>query len=421
MRMLGVVNRWLLVRGYCRIHHVDIPAADRERLLRAVNRDTAAFLGPNHPEFGADWLVDKEVSTFVAPRMASWAARNIVNAAPRFWGMNNLVAADGGDAAKEYSIERALAGDGVLLHPEGSVRWTNDHVHPLFPGIAQMAMQAADRTERPVYIVPLVWKYRYIGDVSGRMHREMAIIERALDLPTMPGVSVAKRFHALQLNLLAARMRSFGYEDACPSASFFERQRAFQLHLVRELMSRYRVEPSESMDRTIARLKSVILSEAKDLHSSQPEAGPSLRSLRLRSGQAGRQISSPSLDLLQADEARRLGEMSADVYDTPLLTQEQISECLKRTRDRLMRRGWRNALANMLPCPLGARVVHVGVPEPICVTTVHRHERGDYEAALLELTRASMQSALDDINRRIAPAVEAFAVENPFASQSFGS
>lgn len=389
MRVLGVVNRWLLLRGYCRIRRIDLPADDRARLEGAVNPGTAAFLAPNHPEFGADWLIDKELSTLVAPRMASWASSGIVNAAPRFWGMNNLVANDGGTAAKCYSVEYALAGDGVLLHPEGSVRWTNDRVHALFPGVAQMAMAAAQCAERPVFIVPLVWKYRFIGDVSARLHREMRVIERALGLASpSSSIGVGVRFYTLQMNLLAARMRDFSYEDECPDADFFTRQDAFRMHLVRVLTALYRVEASGSMDRMLARIRGVILSAAKDPHLRRQH-------------------------LAMVEEAKRLGEMSRDVYGTPLLTQEQMAECLKRTRDRLMRRGWRNVIGNMLPCPLGARVVHVAVPEPIRVVAVRPQERAEYEGALLDLTRESMQAALDGINRRIAPSVEARAVQNP--------
>ena len=64
-----------------------------------------------------------------------------------------------------------------------------------------------------------------------------------------------------------------------------------------------------------------------------------------------------------ADEAKRLGEFSRDVYGTTTLSQEQLFESLKRTRDRLLRRGWKNSIANMLPRPFGPRVVHVGVPD----------------------------------------------------------
>jgi hypothetical protein len=244
MWLLGIVNRWFLLRGlpvlrrlpfvrdlplvhgYFWIRGFDLPEADLRQLESAVNPGTVAFMGPNHPEFGTDWMVDKEISTLVAPRMASWADRGIVAGAPRFWGMNNLVANDGGEAGKDYSVEWALKGEGVLLHPEGSVRWTNDRVHALFPGIAQMAMNAAERTEKPVYIVPLVWKYRFVGDVSRRMHREMQLLEDGLELPRGELTSVPRRFHALQVNVLAMRMKRFGYGDS--TGDFFERQAAFQ-------------------------------------------------------------------------------------------------------------------------------------------------------------------------------------------------
>ena len=44
-----------------------------------------------------------------------------------------------------------------LLHPEGSVHWTGNRIHPLFNGIADMACEAARRAGvngKPVYIVP---------------------------------------------------------------------------------------------------------------------------------------------------------------------------------------------------------------------------------------------------------------------------
>ncbi|MEO8624843.1 MAG: hypothetical protein ABI625_27415 [bacterium] len=119
MWAIGIANRWLmltgipllrkipfvrdlpLVHGYFWIRRIDIPDDDRRILDRTVNVGTASFIGPNHPEFGTDWLIDKEISTYCAPRMASWADRGIVAAAPKFWGMNNLIANDGGDAARE--------------------------------------------------------------------------------------------------------------------------------------------------------------------------------------------------------------------------------------------------------------------------------------------------------------------------------
>ncbi|MEO8334081.1 MAG: hypothetical protein ABI664_03860, partial [bacterium] len=381
MGLLGVVNRWFLlqglpllrhipivrdlplVHGYFWVRDVDIPVQDRRNLEAAVNRGTVAFIGPNHPEFGTDWMVDKEISTRVAPRMASWADRGIVAGAPRFWGMNNLVANDGGEAAKGYSVEWALQGEGVLLHPEGSVRWTNDRVHALFPGIAQMAISAAERTEKPVYIVPVVWKYRFVGDVSRRMHREMQILERGLELPRGESTSVALRFHALQMNVLAMRMKRFGFADI--AGDFFDRQLAFQHHLVDTLAQRYDADGAESVDKRIARIVRAIRSEQSAL--GRDAATTDARAVLKE-------------HLAMAEEAKRLGEFDRECYGSATLSQEQLFESLKRMRDRMLRGGWKNGIAIMMPRPFGPRVVHVGVPDAIRVSRVAEAHAKDYEA-----------------------------------------
>src|SRR4051812_10684849 len=72
MRLLGSVNRnmllrgfapvrWIpvirdlpLLRGYFRVRKIDLPAAELALLRSAVNPGTAAFMGPNHPEFACD-------------------------------------------------------------------------------------------------------------------------------------------------------------------------------------------------------------------------------------------------------------------------------------------------------------------------------------------------------------------------------
>ena len=95
IRSLEPLNQRLLLPWVMKVREIDLPAADEQRLRAAVRPDTAAFLGPNHPEFLTDWLIDKELSRRVAPRMAHWAAREIVNRNPleqSFWLANNLIA-----------------------------------------------------------------------------------------------------------------------------------------------------------------------------------------------------------------------------------------------------------------------------------------------------------------------------------------
>lgn len=388
MWVLGYINRWFLllglpllrriplvqdlrgIRGYFWLREIDLPDPDRERLQRAVNPGTAAFIGPNHPEFGFDWMMDKEMSTIVAPRLASWASGDIIQSAPGFWLRNNLISNTGGEAAMQYSIDRALAGDGVLLHPEGSVHWTADKVHPLFNGIAEMACAAARRAGvegKQVYIVPIVWRMRYVTDIDEAMHREMGLIERYLGVPESGSPNLTERFRALQENILLRQMHVFGFEPGwVEGLDFFARQNAFRDWLIEDLETRYTIERCESVERLLARFKRAI----------------------------PRHMSS---DRAKVDEAIRLGGFSRDVYACKPLTQEQMAESLKRHRATLVRRGWRNVLHNFLPTPLGPRVAHVRVPEPILVDAGRASREGAaYARALLHMLHDRLQAALAD-------------------------
>jgi hypothetical protein len=388
MAVLGYVNRWLLLQQHFQIQELDFPTAHRQRLGAAVNPSTAAFLAPNHPEFGLDWMMDKEISTIVAPRMASWASHEIVASAPWFWTRNNLISHRGGDAAIDYSVEWALAGNAVLLHPEGMVRWTADVVHPLFPGVAEMALETAQRgsargDNRPVYIAPLILKYCYTRDVSEGLLAEMARIERELALTSGAGLGVADRFCALQERILDRQIKRFGRSDPETSATardprgFFADQEDFRRQLVGELVSKYRMVPGEAIEHTIHRLAKLI-----DGGGDRP---------RIR-------------------EAERLGGFARAIYNTPTLSQEQIGESLKRIRAGLVRRGVRNTLHNLLPTPLGPRIAHVRVPPPVLVDRSSTPTIAD----LLDRVRRSMQATLDVLTRELEPSVAPFRHANPF-------
>jgi hypothetical protein len=136
------------------------------------------------------------------------------------------------------------------------------------------------------------------------------------------------------------------------------------------------------------------------------------------SSTATRKVAELKEDMAMADEVKRLGEFSREFYGTVTLSQEQLFESLKRTRDRLLRHGWKNMVAIMLPRPFGPRVVHVGVPQPIRVSAVGPAHAGDYETSLLALTRTRMQEKLDEINARIASEVERFSHAKPFSATS---
>ena len=235
--------------------------------------------------------------------------------------------------------------------------------------------------------------------MSARAHREIELIERELSLDDGKNLSIAERFHLLQQNVLRRQMMAFGFDDAGED-DFFSRQQAFRSHLIDDLSSRYEVGASESIERTVERLRRAI-ADLRANRGSDPQLAP---------------------DLAKAEEAARLGGFEREVYDTPMLSQEQIFESLKRIRAALMRRGAANTLHNYLPAPYGPRIAHVRVPEPIAIDADRAcadvAEGSAYVAWLIEETRARMQRELDRINREIAADVVALSHANPFAERS---
>ncbi|MFI5372837.1 MAG: hypothetical protein ACHQ52_14885 [Candidatus Eisenbacteria bacterium] len=408
---LGSLVRHLVLPHALRLRAFELPAADRARLAAAVNPATAAFLGPNHPEFMTDWMIDKELSRLVSPLMAHWAAYEIVNVHPlaqRFWLANNLIATAPGGEGKSYSVRWACAGHGVLLHPEGSVSWHADHVGSLVSGIVDMAWDAcatlAARGERrPVVTVPVVWKLCFETDVAGGLSREMAHMERVLGLPGGDALVVEKRFAALQIGLLAGRAAALGLvvpglSATLPPHEYFTAQEAVTDAIRRRLAERYGPQTDEP-SRLLHRLRRAVRERA----ASDPDGA--------------------RLDRRLLAEWTRLAGFPRAVYDTRTLAQEHIAENLKRTRALLFTRGARETLHNLIPRAVASRVAHVRVPEPVVVHETHAATMaggGDADRArqrLLDTHRERLAATLAALVAELAPLTDRFRRPNPLHSR----
>jgi hypothetical protein len=247
-------------------------------------------------------------------------------------------------------------------------------------------------------MVPLVWKLVYVGDISRALHRDMRALEDGLGVFRGDGGSIAERFAALQENVLETRMRKFGYEPI-GQGPFFARQAAFQRYIVDVLETRYDAGDADTLDRQIARIAKLVRQRRSDLRGDDsPEAVAERGQLKQ--------------DAELAEEAKRLGEFTREVYGGPTLTQEHVGESLKRMRDRLLNRTRSHRMANMLPRPFGARVAYVGVPEPVHVKRVPDDDKVGYERRLLVEMRGSMQARLDEINSSVESIVKPHRVPN---------
>lgn len=405
IHLLSGVNRHLILRGLMKLRRFDLPAADRDRLERAVNAGTAAFLGPNHPEFLTDWMIDKEISTLVSPLMAHWASYEIVNGTPltrAFWLANNLIANVPGGGGKAYSQRWATLGHGVLLHPEGTATWQVERVGTLLPGIADMAWDtarslAAQHDPRGVYLVPILWRLHFTRDVSRGLVREIATIERGLGLPAGSG-ALPDRFGTLLANLLRRQCERLALPapGACAGRDYFDAQSAVIAQLRDALAGRY-----GTLDADLTRAQFQLRKAMRERQSSDPDG-----------------VKRDRLALL---ELMRLASLDPALDDQETLTQERIAEVLKRTRSSLLVRGTRNAIANIVPIAVGPRDVHVRVAEPIDVRSAFAAcpPGGEEQAraALLALHHGRLQSALDVLGAELAPVLARNAVRNPVWSR----
>jgi hypothetical protein len=350
-----------------------------------VNPGTAAFLGPSHPEFLSDWLVDKELSRRVSPLMAHWASYEIVNASPSaraFWLASNLIAnAPGGDG-KAYSVTWALEGHGVLLHPEGTASWQGERIGPLLPGIVDMAWDAAERVRtsgvsRPVWLVPVAWRYAFRGDARRGLARDMAWIERGLSLPSGGRLETPERFSTLMVRLLERQCEQLGLERADPRAGYFAAQADVVERLKRALAERYG-ELGGDWTRALFQIRR----EMRERAEADPDG--------------------VRRDRARVAELQRLSGFDPALYDRAELAPERIAEVLKRTRSSLLTRGFANTLHNTVPVAAGPRTVHVRVAEPIAVRADQAGDGASIREALLAEHRARLQALVDQLGDELA-------------------
>jgi hypothetical protein len=407
IRFLNHVNRWLMlggipglrsvpglgripgIKGFADIRQWDYPEADSARLAALCGKGKATFITPNHPEFFTDWMIDKEIISHAAQLCACWATHGVVNGlgdlAQRFWLANNLIAQIPGDGgkAKEHSINWAVLGHGVLLHPEGSVGWHSNYVAPLFSGAPEMAMEALERGRQvdadfEAHIAPVVWKLVFLKDARAGLARECAYVEKRLGIKTPSNAGTAQRVFLIYSALLRRDELELGL-TAGESAPYRERQRIVLETITQKLASLLGASAGDDVTR-LARRK--------------------LRTLD-KAGQEAKELKR------LADMLFRAGRVGAFACAKAEVSQEEVAEHLKRIRNDYCSGTFRDGFNKFVPQPVGPRKAILRLVEPIAL-----HEwRGTADEAAAEMRRR-MQAKLDEINAGLELRLE----PNPFAA-----
>lgn len=377
LRDLPVANRVPPFRGLANVRDIDFPAADLARLKAVCGPGKATFLTPNHPEFFTDWMIDKEILSRVAPMAGAWATNSVVNGlgglAQRFWLANNLIAQIPGNsgAAKRHSVEWALQGHGVLLHPEGAVGWHANHVDRMMPGAAEMAFDALRRgraanPRQEVWLAPVVWKLAFQRDVEQELLRECAYVERRLRIGSPAAATLPERVFDIYRTVL--RRDAERLDLGVPEAATFGR---WHHGMLGRLCAMLGDRPADG---------------AFDAEGVLRRARRELRGLAKGSAEHRRL---KDLSDCLAVSLRLAGSWA---FSNETITQEEIAEHIKRLRNDYCKGTLRDTLNAFVPQPAGPRTAHIRVPEPIAV---HAHEGS--EGRLMEELRSRMQATIDDM------------------------
>ncbi len=398
------INKWLL--GKMKVVETRLPFEDAATLAEHTHRHTASFVATNHPEFMTDMFMDKMLSRLGFPDMLALMHGDYINAAEpirQFFSRLNVMPHSGGQDGKNHAIDWTLQGSTLLIHPEGAVNWHSDKINDLFPGIAKFPLEAAKKSlksndPKPVYIIPVVWKLHFTEDVSKGLHQEMKRIEKKLDLPKNPQLSLADRFIALQKNIIQRQIKKYGLPDnlkdvELTNANFFEYKEKFQQYLIGLLEKQYG-QQSGSVNRKLRHLQRAI--------NASQEANPK----------------KAKADLALMKEIAHLKGFSAAVYNRPTFTQEHIAENLKRIQRDLCLSTPADLFRRFLPIPVGPRIADIRVCDPIDVTRLlkknpSKSEQYLTQKLLLEV-HTRMQSKLNEINGKIASELKPYLVTNKF-------
>lgn len=390
MRALGWLNDRFILPRIARVLAIRVPPEDAARLRAASEQPFV--LCPNHPEYFTDWMLDKWLTSRFAPRAACWADPQVVNGMGRamrwFWLSNGLVAAVRGaevEHALAYSARCLAGGHGALVHPEGEVNWDNEALGTMRSGAVRIAMSGAALAGRPALIVTLAWFIRFREDATPGLQRELDYVEGRLRVHAPRLAGPAQRLAVLYATLLEREAEQFGIELGPREDGFahrFERGLLDALRKLAETWPQYRPAAEAAEPEAAAR---AWRSASRKLVEPAPEFLAQIRVL---------------------DKMLRL--VPAGVGE-PTVTQEQVSERVKRLRLDWLRGTLRDDVTRFVPHAAARRDVFIRIGEPLAVGPDVAHDQA--LAAMRERMRVALARAREDGLERLGPPV---VYANPF-------
>lgn len=412
LKWIPILKHYPIVRGLCDITRIEWHAHAEQQMKSLIDGNNVVFIAPNHPEFYTDWMMDKEITARVAPEVASWATHDIVNGMGKkmqsFWLSNNLIAQipGAGSVAKEFSVEYALSGKGVLLHPEGKVNWQSDTIAPLFSGVVDMAYAALIKSDytKKVYILPITWKLSFNKNIEDELFKELSYIVKNchLNIALYDSIELAM-CQVIRMLLIKDVMKYNLTINDTQNQSIISIVNAMKLQLAHTLFTELFLSV-DNLDEVNETTLKQIKAEFKQYEEEHQSDTIDVHYLKLKS---------------MFSALRRLCELDFTVYENKThFTQENIAEILKKIRIQYCTKGWLNLIHKFVPMPVSSRTAYVANPQSICLNDYFLKGGNDVTVIknqILDMMRESMQETLDATNDKINQLGRFHYVSNPFS------
>jgi 1-acyl-sn-glycerol-3-phosphate acyltransferase len=349
------LNRLLLRRDT----ELDVRPDD---LARLRDLPPGCLIAPNHAH-SADPQVTFELARRAGRRVIFMATREAFDAAAGCWGwflqrFGVFSVNRGGVNVEARKFARSVLVNGaydLAMFPEGEIYLLNDVVMPLKPGAARLALEAASDLERqgrrrPVFIVPVAIKYRFMGDMGPALEATTSRLESQVLGGSQTG-PLYPRIVVLGETLLSRAEGNYGIKPD-PGLDLYERVHRLRRNLLEQLERKHleRVQDGFDFDRArklMIRIQGHLLGKGATAGYSGHYDAPA----------------APADDSLTADlDAATLCARSVAFRDDYLLenpTPERMAETLTKLE--------REVLGRQIRSPLAKRRAIVRIAPPLDV------------------------------------------------------
>lgn len=196
----------------------DVKVLGHQHLTAAIKRPGGVLITPNHPAHADPFVLLEVADQLETPMffMTAWQVfHNTHHVGRRVLRQHGCfsINREGHDVGGVRQAIRILeAGETPLvIFPEGEVFHLNDRVVPFRRGAVHSAVLAAERSGKPVSVVPCGIKYQFVEDPSPELHQRMDRLEGHIGVHSLTGTPLVTRIlHAKRALLADYESRLFG-------------------------------------------------------------------------------------------------------------------------------------------------------------------------------------------------------------------